>query len=317
MSPQHLAKTRLVLRRATLLSLLGTILVLIGHSEAQSATRFEGRRAARWVDRQCALGPRVPGSAAHGKCLELLVAALDSLRIPVTRHAFRVPSVTGPGEVVCTNLVASIRPGVRPRLLLGSHWDSRPWADEDPNPENRKKPVLGANDGASSTAVLLELARVLAANPPPIGVDLAFFDAEDLGAKDRPQDFCLGSQRLAAEWSGPLPDWVLVLDMVGAKYPTFQPELYSRDLHPEWVELVFETARQRGFAEFDAAGGNYVIDDHVPWLRRGVPATDLIGWGDPNWHTIRDTPAVISPTTLERVGTVVSDLIFGGQLGSR
>lgn len=316
MSLRHHASRRRRLRSAIRLLLLAFSALFLG-SSAQAATRFEGRRAARWVDRQCALGPRVPGSSAHEKCLALLVASLDSLRIPVTRHSFRVPSPTGHGEAACTNLIASIQPNVRPRLLIGSHWDSRPWADEDPIPANRLKPVPGANDGASSTALLLELARVLTTDPPPIGVDLVFFDAEDLGAKDRPNDFCLGSQRLASEWSGPLPDWVLVLDMVGAKGAIFQPELYSKDLHPEWVDLVFEVARKRGFGEFDANGGSYIIDDHVPWLRRGVPATDLIGWGDPNWHTLKDTPDAISATTLERVGTVVTDLIYGGQLGAR
>ncbi len=296
--------------------LLLWMLLSSSHAVAAGPT-FDGARAQRWIERQCALGPRVPGTPAHAACLSMMTGYLDSLGVSYRKEPFRVASPSGKGEVACTNLLVSFRPELRPRLLIGSHWDSRPWADQDADPAAHALPVLGANDGASSTAVLLELARVLKASPPSIGVDLAFFDAEDLGKEGRPDDYCLGSQRMVADWTGPLPDWVLVLDMVGARGAVFQPELYSRELHPEWVDLIFETARSLGFSEFDPSGGNYIVDDHVAWLRRGVPATDIIGWGDPAWHTRNDTPNLTSASTLGRVGTLVLELIRGGSLGGR
>lgn len=293
--------------------LFGALLLPTGQVEA-AAPALSGEHAMKWVRRQCAFGPRVPGTTAHARCLSAFRAHLDSLGVSYRAHPFKVKAPADGRELACTNLIISIRPEARPRLLLGSHWDSRPWADQDPNPQARAQPVLGANDGASSTALLLTLARVLRDNPPPIGVDLVLFDAEDLGRDDKPEEFCLGSQRLASEWVGRLPDWVLVLDMVGAPGAQFGRELYSQRYHPEFSELIFELAARRGFAEFNPSIGYAITDDHLPWLRRGVPSALIIGWGDPNWHTLRDTPDRLSPATLERVGTVVLDLIYGGEL---
>lgn len=281
---------------------------------------FAGREAQRWIERQCALGPRVPGTRAHADWLRMVRSYFDSLGVPVRAEPFRVPRPPGPAvrgqsdTLSLTNLVVSFGPEVQPRLLLGAHWDSRPWADQDPDPAKRGRPVLGANDGASGVAVLLVLARILKENPAPMGVDLAFFDGEDLGRDEMPEEFCLGSQHMASNWTGPLPTWVLVLDMVGSETLEIGRELYSHAQSPDLLDLIFRVARERGFAEWNWEAQYAVFDDHIPFQRLGVPAVVLIGFNDPVWHTVRDDPSRTSPRSLSRVGDVVTALIYGGIL---
>ena len=226
------------------------LLVVAGAARSEQPA-FSGEAAKMWVVRQCALGPRVPGTPAHTAWLRMVHSYFDSLQVPCREERFVHPSPLGPDTLNLTNLVASFRPGARPRLLLGAHWDSRPWADEDPDPAARKRPVLGANDGASGAGVLLELARILKASPPPLGVDLAFFDGEDLGREGHPEEYCLGSQWMAEQWTGPPPDWVIVLDMVGSPGMELSRELYSRTQAPDLVELIFRIAREKGYPEWD------------------------------------------------------------------
>ena len=275
---------------------------------------LDGRAAQRWIERQCALGPRVPGTQAHAAWIELLGGHLDSLGVSWSRQGFRRPSPLGPDTLSLTNLLVSIRPGLRPRLLLGAHWDSRPWADEDPDPANRKRPVLGANDGASGVALLAELAGILRRIPPPIGVDLAFFDMEDMGRAGHPEEYCQGSLEMARRWAGPLPDWVVVLDMVGSDQTVFGREEYSVRQAPGLVEQVFVTALARGYTEWDPSRTYAVVDDHLAFQALGIPSMVVIGFNDPHWHTVRDDPLRTSPRRLQRVGQVVLDLIYGGRL---
>ena len=276
---------------------------------------FDGREAQAWIERQCALGPRVPGTKAHEHWIRMVTTYLDSLRVPVRREEFFRPSPLGRDTLRLTNLVASIRPGVRPRLLLGGHWDSRPWADSDPDPAMRSLPVSGANDGASGVAVLLVLARMMQEHPPSIGVDLAFFDMEDLGRSAPPEEYCQGSRFMASNWPGTLPDWAVVLDMVGSDAAEFSREAYSVQQAPELVDLLFRIAEEKGYREWNPESEFAIVDDHLSFQAIGVPAVDVIGFNDPNWHTRRDDPQRTSALRLFRVGTVMSELVWGGHLG--
>jgi glutaminyl-peptide cyclotransferase len=293
---------------ALLLSILPSV------AEA-AAPAFSGDRAQTWIERQCALGPRVPGTKAHERWIRMVTSYLDSLRVPVRKEAFSRPSPLGADTLRLTNLVASLRPGVRPRLLIGAHWDSRPWADQDPDSALRRRPVPGANDGASGVAVLLELARMMAQIPPPLGVDLAFFDMEDMGKSESGEGYCQGSLYMATNWPGPPPDWVVVLDMVGSEASQFGREAYSVQQAPALVDLLFRLAGERGYREWNPESEYGVEDDHVSFQSVGIPAVDVIGFNDPNWHTSRDDPRHTSALRLFRVGTVMADLIWGGHLG--
>jgi Zn-dependent M28 family amino/carboxypeptidase len=242
----------------------------------------------------------------------MIVAYLDSLGLAPERLSFAVDDPRGEGTLEGTNLLARIRPGASPRLLLGAHYDSRPWADAEPDSTLHDQAVLGANDGGSGVGVLLVLARILTESTPPIGVDLVFFDAEDLGSHAAPTTFALGSQWLASHYPGPLPDAVLVLDMVGSPTARFGRELYAWHVVPEWVDLVPQIALQLGFTEWSDAAPHAVFDDHLPFLHQGVPANVILGLDDPYWHTVRDTPDKISARTLAHVGEVVLEIVHGG-----
>lgn len=310
-------------RRAASLTagLLAALFVLAAAPTAPAGTgddrvvpSFDGSAALRWVERQCALGPRVPGTKAHRAWLRMVGAYLDSLGLSVTRQGFSHPSPLGPDTLHLTNLLVRVRPGLSPRLLLGAHWDSRPWSDQEPDPALQNRPVPGANDGASGVAVLLVLAGILARQGPPLGVDLAFFDLEDMGREGTPEEYCLGSRFMAEGWVGSPPDWVVVLDMVGANNLQIGRELYSQSQAPELQELLFRIAADRGFAEFNPALQLAIEDDHLSFQRIGVESVVLIGFNDPVWHTQRDTPDHISTRSLEHVGEVVCELIYGGRL---
>lgn len=294
---------------------LGFLLSVFPRCAEAGIPAFDGREAQRWIERQCALGPRVPGTVAHTRWIRTVTAYLDSLGVQVRREEFRRPSPLSSDTLRLTNLVASIHPGMHPRLLLGAHWDSRPWADEDPDSAMRRLPVPGANDGASGVAVLLVLARMMRENPPPLGVDLAFFDMEDMGRSGHPEEYCQGSRHMAANWPGALPDWVVVLDMVGSESAQFGRESYSFQQAPDLVDLLFRLAGEKGYREWNPESEYAVVDDHLSFQAIGVPAVDVIGFNDPNWHTRRDDPRGTSADRLGRVGTVMAELAWGGHLG--
>jgi hypothetical protein len=294
---------------------LGLWPALLAGSAGAGVPSFDGREAQGWIERQCALGPRVPGTKAHERWVRVVTTYFDSLRVSVRREDFRRPSPFGADTLRLTNLIASIRPGIRPRLLLGGHWDSRPWADSDPDPAMRNLPVPGANDGASGVAVLLVLARMMQEHPPSIGVDLAFFDMEDMGRSGHSEEYCQGSRHMATNWPGTLPDWVVVLDMVGSEAAQFGREAYSVQQAPDLVDILFRLAEEKGYREWNPQSEYAVVDDHLSFQAVGVPAVDVIGFNDPNWHTRQDLPMHTSALRLFRVGTIMSELVWGGHLG--
>ena len=215
------------------------------------------------------------------------------------------------------NVVVSAGPSGGERLWLGAHYDTRPWADRDPVPGRRNQPVIGANDGGSGTAVLLHLIELLGATPPPQGVDLIFFDAEDSGQAHDAAGFCLGSRHLVetlGDFGHPLstgtPRGLVLLDMVGEADARIPQEGYSLEYAPEWTAFVFARAAALGLAVFEASPGRPVFDDHVAFLGAGIPAVDLIDFEYPQWHTADDTPAWCSAVTLGQVGRLVTNLTY-------
>jgi len=299
------------------LALVAAGLILVAAAAGAAVPEFAGDRAMAWVEAQCDLGPRPPGSAALEQLRTVILAHADSLGLVARRLPFtaRVP-LTGE-TVTAANLVVSAGPAGGERLWLGAHYDTRPVADHDPDPERRGEPILGANDGGSGTAVLLHLMELLAAAPPPRGVDLLFFDLEDAGRAGDPASYCLGSQRLAAGWdqfgsplAGGIPQGLVLLDMVGQKDLRIAQEAYSLRYAPELTQAVFARAAALGLDVFVPEPGRAVYDDHVPFLQAGIPAVDLIDFDYPQWHTTEDTPAACSPASLAAVGRLVTDLCY-------
>jgi Zn-dependent M28 family amino/carboxypeptidase len=215
-----------------------------------------------------------------------------------------------------TNVLARFGASSPDRILLVAHWDTRPQADQAEDPEDRRLPVPGANDGASGVAVILEIAQALAENPLPVGLDVLLTDGEDYGPGE--EDMYLGARWYAAHLpAGPRPRYALVLDMVADREPGFEVEEHSRRAAPEVVDRVWGLARQMGYGDlFTTASAGEIDDDHVPLIGAGIRAVDVIDmeYGPDNayWHSPRDLPRNTSRETLRAVGNVVAELLYRG-----
>lgn len=276
---------------------------------------FSGAAAYTLLERQVEFGPRIPGTEPHAAQLDWMREWLGQRADTVLEQSFT--HVTGAGDTLpLTNLFARFRPELQDRLLLLAHWDTRPLADRAGQPADRARPVPGANDGASGTAVLLQLAELFQERPPPIGVDLLLVDGEDYGPETA--DMFLGSRYFAGNLpAGYDPLYGVLLDMVGDRDPRFPIEGYSQEYAPDVVQRVWMVARDLGYGgTFVQSPGPYVEDDHVPLNQAGIPTIDIIDFEyGPNhsyWHTPMDVPANTSPETLEMVGEVVAELVYRG-----
>ncbi len=272
---------------------------------------FSGRRAFDFLQAQCAFGPRVPGSQAHRACRDYLVQELRKSTPHVSTQIFTYHLSRLGRPMTGYNIIARFQPEKSARVLLCAHWDSRPWADEDPQPERRSMPVLGANDGASGVAVLLHMAELLRQTPPAVGVDIVLFDAEDSGDHDDNRTWALGSAAFAREFARSFnPRFGILLDMVGDADLTIYQEGYSYRYARSLTERIWNKAAQLGIGEFMPQVGYTVYDDHIALLQAGIPCVDIIDFDYRYWHTVQDTPDKCSPASLEKVGRVVAAVIY-------
>jgi glutaminyl-peptide cyclotransferase len=219
-------------------------------------------------------------------------------------------------RVSLTNLLASFNAQATNRIFISAHWDTRPWADQDPDKKNWVKPIIGANDGASGTAVILEIARHLKQFPPAIGVDLILFDGEDLGKSGLPESFSVGAQHFAKNRPASFtPRFGINIDMIGDKALEIEREQGSERLAPEVQSVVFSTALRLGLPGFVNVPGHEITDDHLPMNDVGIPTIDLIDFKFPDesnkyWHTMNDTPDKCSAQSLGAVGTLLLHIIY-------
>jgi len=286
---------------------------------SQAIPQFDGGNAMQYLKNQCEFGPRVPGSEASKKCLEYLESELTKSAGKVVKQQFQHFDKEKNINLLMTNLLAAFNPNVNQRIFLAAHWDSRPFADRDPNPLNRNKPVPGANDGASGVAVLLEIARNLGENAPEIGVDIILFDGEDYGREGHLEDYFLGSRFFAKSAANYRPRFGILLDMVGDAQLSVPIEGHSQEYLPHLVEKVWSTAESLGFTEFERRMGQYINDDHKMLIDKGIPCIDIIDFNYPDeshryWHTLEDTPDKCSVESLHAVGTVILNVIYNEQL---
>jgi Zn-dependent M28 family amino/carboxypeptidase len=270
---------------------------------------FDGESAFRFLTDQCDMGPRYPGSREHRRLRKYLVERLREFGANVSAQSFEAVLTTG-DTLHLANIIANYNTGSDRRILLGAHYDTRPYADRDPDPANREKPILGANDGASGVAVLLEIARLLDGSEPPVGVDLVFFDGEDYGREGVQQDYILGSSYFASQMSGYNPEAVIIVDMIGEKDVRIDKERFSAEYSGQLLEKIFSIADSLGVEQFRDEKGSYILDDHIPFIKRGIPAVDLIDFDYPWWHTLEDTPDKCSAASLDAVGRVLIRYIW-------
>ena len=294
-------------------------------SQRQVVPDFNADSAYHYVKQQLDFGPRVPESEAHAQCVDYLIDFFNAKADTVYVQNFRTRLYNGKG-IDGKNIIASFNPDAKKRILLAAHYDSRPFADHDPDEKNWNTPIDGANDGASGVGVLMEIARLLKDNPTKAGIDIILFDLEDYGAPAYENvmtndDWALGSQY----WSknphiyGYRAYFGILLDMVGASNPKFPKEYYSQQFAPSLSNDVWRIARELGYSDyFTNEIGHPINDDHIYVnVIAKIPMIDIIHLENnedssfyPYWHTLNDNIEQIDPKTLEMVGDVVLNVIY-------
>ena len=297
------------IKRLAWLSAVPLTLSISGCAKAQTPV-FEGQKAYDQLKAQCDLGFRHPGSPGHEACLDYLVETLTPLADQVVKQPFRFTDPRTGRSHKLHNVIASFGSQGQ-RVLLCAHWDTRPVADFDLDPANHKKPVMGANDGASGVAVLLELARLFKQNPPPVGVDIVLFDGEDSGMQGHNETWCAGSRYFAQHrTAGYLPRYAVLLDMVGDADLSLPIEMNSQRYAPDLVDRLWTLAERLGLPAFNRGMGPEMVDDHLELLKVGIPAIDIIDFDYPYWHTVEDTPDKCSAASLAQVGHLMATFIY-------
>lgn len=294
---------------------------------AVQVPQFNADSAYAYVKAQVDFGPRVPNSKEHTACADYLIAKLKQFGATVTEQRCDLSGYDGT-LLKSVNIIGSYKPDSHKRIVLFSHWDSRPWADEDPDKANWHKPILAANDGASGVGVLLEIARLIQKQMPEMGIDIVFLDAEDYGTptfykgQSDEKSWALGAQYWAAN---PHADnytarFGILLDMVGGKGATFYKEQYSEQYASSINKKVWKAAAALGYdTYFINQKGEGVTDDHTFINQTAhIPTIDIIpndvncqtsSFG-PTWHTMADNMSNIDKGTLKAVGQTVMQVIY-------
>ena len=255
--------------------------------------KFDGKQSFEFLLGQMALGPRYPGSEGHLAVREYIYDELTRMGWEAERQEFVYGNLEG------MNLIGRANVGKGDVIILGAHYDTRARADQSPGFENL--PVPGAVDGGSGVAVLLEMARTLNLEKIDAELWLAFFDFEDNGSSGiEGWDWIIGSRYMAENLTEPLPAAMVLVDMIG---DADQQLYYEQNSDRALREAIWGIAAELGYAEQFIPVDKYtMLDDHIPFLQRGIPAIDIIDFDYPYWHTIEDTADKASAESLERVG---------------
>ncbi|MCM1402088.1 MAG: M28 family peptidase [Bacteroides sp.] len=297
----------------------GADTIAVAHPEFNADSAFS------YVETQVKFGPRVPGSDAHSRCVDFLAGSLKRFGADSVSIQRATVKSYDDKNVPIANILASFNSAAPKRILLLAHYDTRPWADNDPSEANHQTPIDGANDGGSGVAVILELARLIGQSQPQVGVDILFTDAEDSGISstlgNTDDTWCLGTQYWAA--NSPYspenrPAYGILLDMVGGRNAVFPREYNSTRMAPQVVDRVWSIAAASPHASrFPNSIGGGVTDDHLFVNSAGIPCIDIIetanpetGSFPPTWHTVADNLSNIAPATMKAVGSVLLDVIY-------
>jgi hypothetical protein len=287
---------------------------------------FNADSAYHYIESQVNFGPRVPNTPEHLACADYLTEKLTQFGADVIVQKGEVTAFDGT-HLNIRNIIGQFNPEKNDRILLFAHWDTRPFADHDPDSTKRNTPIPGANDGASGVGVLMEIARQLGQQPTNPGVDIIFFDAEDYGTPDhikvayKPDTWCLGSQ-----FWGKNPHkknyyarFGILLDMVGAPNAQFYRERNSLEYAPKMVDYIWNIAGELGYsAWFNFEEGGMITDDHVYVNKHlHIPTIDIIQH-DPMsdssfgyyWHTLDDSMKNVDKETLKAIGQTVMEVIY-------
>lgn len=278
---------------------------------------FNSQSAFKELVKQCEFGPRNPGSVGHQNALAYFNDFFRKTADTTFVQEFQDVMPRTRKEVKMSNIIARFNPGSDQHIMISAHWDTRPWAENSVSIMRKNQPIIGANDGASGVAVILEIARTLKNFPPQIGVSLVLFDAEDYGSSEDSWSYCKGSQYFAQNVPFPYPQYAINLDMVADKDPQFYIERYSYQQNSALVLELWEKAASLNLTSFKKQAKYTIFDDHVPLYQiAGIPAIDIIDFDFPNeqdnyHHTHQDIVENCSPKGLGEVGTLMLHHIYG------
>ena len=297
-------------------------------SSAPVGPSFDADSAYAYCKTQCDFGPRVMNSSAHYQCEQYIISKFKAFGMTVTPQKATLAGYDGT-KLASTNIIASYKPEQTTRILICAHWDSRPWADNDPDKKNHKKPVMAANDGASGVAVMMEMARIINHDKKlNIGVDFICLDAEDWGTpqwsneQDDGDSWALGAQYWASNphKKGYEARYGILLDMVGGQGAQFYQEGMSKQFAQTIVDKVWNAASAIGYGSYFPTGeGGMITDDHIPINKKAnIPTIDIIPYYPdckqssfgPTWHTVSDDMAHIDKKTMKAVGKTVIQVLY-------
>lgn len=285
-------------------------LALLAAGQYTPPMQFDSARAWGHLLQQVSFGPRYAGTEGHAKCrtwlLEEMGRHLDNVRPQEFDHHW---SHSGK-KLRMANLLGELNwQNAKSRVVLLAHWDTRPFATEEPNLSDSRKPILGANDGASGVAVLLELMRVLKGRTGDVGIQFLLTDGEDLGPTL--SEMFLGADHYARNLPNPKPTSGILLDMVGDKRLRIPVEPNSYDAAPALIQAFYSHAKAIGMQDtFPWTLGPALSDDHLPLIEAGIPTIDLIDFDYPAWHTLKDTPDQCSAESLGKVGRMMESFLL-------
>ena len=288
------ARTRLIGISILLISGSGCI----SSGADRTVENFNGQQAYAMIEKQLEFGPRIPGTDAHMATGDWMLNLLAENGWETSEQFFTVDQIAG------RNIIAKSAENASALIVLGAHYDTRPIADRDAN--QPLDPVPGANDGASGTAVLLELSRILRPEAFDFELWLVFFDAEDGGGFEN-RNWILGSTHFAATMTR-RPQAVVIADMVGDADLNLYYERNSDEVLAEEIWLI---AQENGFSSFISTPKHAMLDDHTPFLRLGIPAVLVIDFDFPYWHTVEDTLDKVSTESLQQVGRTLEIWVNG------
>ena len=310
-------------RRAVLLLGLALLTAACGKKDASSdvprpvvTTEFDGEAALKYAAAQVAFGPRIPGTDGHRKAGDWIVAQMIQRGAVVLEQTW-THTAKGGRKLPLRNIIARFNPQATERVLYVTHWDTRPFADQELDPADQIKPILGANDAASGVGLFVALADAFQKKAPALGVDLLLVDGEDYGEFGPPLvDVLLGSTYFASHLPDPgyKPVFGVLFDMIGDAELSIPQEINSVEQAPDVVQRVWSKAADMGYgATFTSRAGQQITDDHIPLLKAGLKVIDVIDldYGPNNsfHHTLQDTMDKISAKSLKIVGDVALALV--------
>jgi hypothetical protein len=274
---------------------------------------FDGQRAMKYLQAICDIGPRVSGTKQMKQQQDLIKKHFEEFGAKVAFQSFEAKQNSVAGKVPMTNIIVSYQPEKKRRVILCAHYDTRPIADQEPDPRDWRKPFVSANDGGSGVALMMEMAHHMKDLKTNVGVDFVIFDGEEYifvtegGMRDR---YFIGSEHFAQEWKKDKNrcDYAaaILLDMIAGKNLRLPVEINSARYARKLCEEVYLIAREQKAEAFQWREGHEVQDDHLALQKVGIPAIDLIDFDYVHWHRLTDTPAACSPASFEQVAKVLS-----------